>query len=81
MGPLVSHDAAEVLAFVFGVFLALQQGVFWFRGFFLLWRIPGCRRRGEVSLSTRISVIIPARNEEHSLPILLRSLADQECDL
>ena len=68
-----------MLAVAFGVFLALQQAVFWLLGFFLFWRIPRCRSRGVVPRSTRISVIIPARNEEHNLPVLLRSLAAQEC--
>jgi 4,4'-diaponeurosporenoate glycosyltransferase len=67
-----------VLTVAFGVFLALQQAVFWLFGLFLFWRIPHCRHRGEAPRSDRISVIIPARNEAHNLPSLLRSLAAQE---
>jgi 4,4'-diaponeurosporenoate glycosyltransferase len=49
----------------------------WSSGFLLLARL---RRRGGHGLpgdSTAVSVIIPARNEEHNLPTLLRSLASQ----
>jgi len=47
-------------------------------GFLFLYRIPRCKgSSGEVKTHTSISVIIPARNEEKSLPILLASLKDQ----
>jgi 4,4'-diaponeurosporenoate glycosyltransferase len=54
------------------------QTVFWFLGFLFLFRIPRCKGSiGEVKSYPSISVIIPARNEEKSLPILLASLKDQ----
>jgi 4,4'-diaponeurosporenoate glycosyltransferase len=49
----------------------------WSSGFLLLARL---RRRGGHGLSVNsaaVSVIIPARNEEHNLPTLLRSIASQ----
>jgi len=57
--------------------------LFWLVGFFLLWRIPpwsegaagGEDPAGE-SLP-RISIVIPARNEERRIPPLLQSLAGQ----
>ena len=51
--------------------------VLWATGFLLLGRF---RRRGVPGApgpSVTVSVIIPARNEEHNLPALLRSLASQ----
>jgi len=50
----------------------------WFAGFFILARI---RMSGRVAPPIRpapsLSVIIPARNEEHNLPVLLRSINAQ----
>ncbi len=43
-----------------------------FAGFLLLWKIP-CSRPGPWKGYT-VSVVIPARNEEHNLPTLLHSL-------
>jgi 4,4'-diaponeurosporenoate glycosyltransferase len=52
------------------------QAVFWFLGFLILFRIPRCT--GSPNKDTErhpsISVVIPARNEEHALPVLLSSL-------
>jgi 4,4'-diaponeurosporenoate glycosyltransferase len=71
---------------VFGIVLGMQQALFWLPGFFLLWRIPRCgsgparNARGSDGRGAggRIAVIIPARNEERTLPLLLASLACQE---
>ena len=52
--------------------------VLWILGFFLLFRISYCKL--SVHKSTHgptISVVIPARNEEHALPNLLNSLSGQ----
>jgi len=52
--------------------------VFWLLGFFFLFRISSCRV--SVNRNTRnpsVSIIIPARNEEHTLPNLLDSLLSQ----
>lgn len=54
------------------------QTVFWFLGFLVLFRIPRCKgSSGEVKSYPSISVIVPARNEERSLPILLSSLREE----
>jgi 4,4'-diaponeurosporenoate glycosyltransferase len=52
------------------------HAIFWFFGFFLLFRIPRCTRSRKKGRKRHpsISVIIPARNEAHSLPVLLTSL-------
>jgi len=52
------------------------QAIFWFFGFLFLFRIPRCTgsRRGSTERHPSISVIIPARNEVDSLPVLLTSL-------
>jgi len=52
------------------------QAIFWLFGFFFLFRIPRCRssRRGSTERPPTVSVIIPARNEADSLPVLLTSL-------
>jgi 4,4'-diaponeurosporenoate glycosyltransferase len=44
-------------------------------GFFALWRIPACRKAN--GPSPPVSVVIPARNEAHNLPLLLESLRRQ----
>lgn len=56
--------------------------MFWFIGLFLMWDLqPVSRRKNRPKIparpSLRISVIIPARNEEHPIQKLLRSLKDQ----
>jgi 4,4'-diaponeurosporenoate glycosyltransferase len=52
--------------------------IFWTLGFLFLFRIPRCQRRSGQSKSyPTVSVIIPARNEENNLPILLESLRNQ----
>jgi 4,4'-diaponeurosporenoate glycosyltransferase len=54
------------------------QTVFWTLGFLFLFRILRCRRSSRESKShPSVSIIIPARNEEKTLPILLASLRDQ----
>lgn len=52
------------------------HAIFWFFGFFLLFRIPRCTRshRKGTEEHLSVSVIIPARNEADSLPVLLASL-------
>jgi 4,4'-diaponeurosporenoate glycosyltransferase len=52
------------------------QAIFWSFGFLFLFRIPRCTRSHRESTERRpsVSVIVPARNEAHSLPVLLASL-------
>jgi 4,4'-diaponeurosporenoate glycosyltransferase len=51
---------------------------FWALGFLFLFRIPRCRSGTiETGSCPSVSIIIPARNEEKSLPILFASLRDQ----
>jgi 4,4'-diaponeurosporenoate glycosyltransferase len=52
------------------------QAIFWSFGFFFLFRVPLCTRsHGKATeWHPSISVIIPARNEANSLPVLLASL-------
>jgi 4,4'-diaponeurosporenoate glycosyltransferase len=49
----------------------------WALGFLLLPRLRSCRGSGGRASAGEVSVIIPARNEEHNLPVLLASLAAQ----
>jgi len=52
--------------------------VFWVPAFLLLFRISSCRVLTYRNIhNPSVSVIIPARNEEHTLPNLLDSLAGQ----
>ena len=52
--------------------------LFWALGFVFLWRIPFPKRIENHRLDPeKVSVVIPARNEEDSLGRLLRSLEDQ----
>jgi 4,4'-diaponeurosporenoate glycosyltransferase len=54
------------------------QTIFWFFGFLFLFRIRRCERSNEKGkLYPSVSIIIPARNEEKTLPILLSSLITQ----
>jgi 4,4'-diaponeurosporenoate glycosyltransferase len=55
---------------------------FWLLGFFLLWHIPDFRQNRNLHLpGSRISVIIPARNEGKNLARLLESITLQDSDL
>jgi len=56
------------------------HAIFWSFGFVFLFRIPGCKgnRDSTVEPYPRVSVIIPARNEENSLPVLLASLRNSD---
>jgi len=56
------------------------HAVFWSFGFLFLFRIPRCVRNQHRAPESypRVSVIIPARNEENSLPVLLASLRNQD---
>lgn len=49
----------------------------WAAGFLLLPRLRRCEFDPDCAPARAVSVIIPARNEEHNLPTLLRSLAAQ----
>jgi 4,4'-diaponeurosporenoate glycosyltransferase len=49
----------------------------WSAGFLLLSHLRPCAQLRTPSPAPNVSVIIPARNEEHNLPTLLRSLASQ----
>jgi 4,4'-diaponeurosporenoate glycosyltransferase len=50
----------------------------WFAGWIVLGRIKKCGvESGQTVSGAQLSIIIPARNEEHNLPTLLRSLASQ----
>lgn len=52
--------------------------IFLLTGFFILYRVPSCKKDKDLSSSIPdISIIIPARNEEHNLPKLLNSLKTQ----
>jgi 4,4'-diaponeurosporenoate glycosyltransferase len=53
----------------------------WSAGFCLLGRFRPCARASVPGSLPSVSVIIPARNEEHNLPTLLRSLASQPARL
>jgi 4,4'-diaponeurosporenoate glycosyltransferase len=51
---------------------------FWFLGFVFLWRIPTLKKGNPLNnFSYKISIIIPARNEEKTLGQLLHSIAHQ----
>lgn len=51
---------------------------FWLLGFFFLWRIPTPRKVGcRDARASELSIIIPARDEEKSLAVLLDSLRRQ----
>jgi len=55
------------------------QTVFWSLGFFFLFRIPRCRDNiPKIKPYSSVSIIIPARNEEKSIPALLESLEGQD---
>lgn len=46
----------------------------WWVGFLIFWRVPICRQSGDPDDALRISMIIPARNEEQNLERLLSSI-------
>jgi 4,4'-diaponeurosporenoate glycosyltransferase len=50
----------------------------WFAGWLVLGRIKSCgEASSQMSSGDQLSIIIPARNEEHNLPTLLRSITTQ----
>jgi len=55
------------------------HAVFWALGFFFLLRIPRCQANNIEGKSSypSVSIIIPARNEGKTLPILMASIRDQ----
>jgi 4,4'-diaponeurosporenoate glycosyltransferase len=57
--------------------LLLVTLALWAAGFLLLGRLRPCRGEAAPAGPATVSVIIPARNEEHNLPALLHSLASQ----
>jgi 4,4'-diaponeurosporenoate glycosyltransferase len=57
--------------------LLLVALALWSAGFLLLGRLRPCARAGATGCPLSVSVIIPARNEEHNLPTLLRSIGSQ----
>jgi 4,4'-diaponeurosporenoate glycosyltransferase len=59
------------------VTLALA-GMLWLAGFVFLWRVPRCQPDPSRSRYPKISIIIPARDEEKNLATLLPSLVEQE---
>lgn len=51
---------------------------FWILGFIFLWKIPILKRKGQPdSFSYKLSILIPARNEERTLGHLLSTLNQQ----
>ncbi|MCC5894661.1 MAG: glycosyltransferase [Alkalibacterium sp.] len=59
--------------FIIGLFLFLGL----ISGFFFLWKIPIIPRTNVNQKTASVSIIIPARNEEQSLPLLLASIHEQ----
>jgi 4,4'-diaponeurosporenoate glycosyltransferase len=57
--------------------LLLVALALWSVGFLLVGHLLPCARDGATGSPLSVSVIIPARNEEHNLPTLLRSLVSQ----
>ncbi len=60
-----------------GLILLLVTLALWAAGFFLLPRLHRCDGGADFVQLRTVSIVIPARNEEHNLPMLLRSLAAQ----
>jgi 4,4'-diaponeurosporenoate glycosyltransferase len=61
--------------------LLLVTLALWAVGFLMLGRLRGPGDTRAPGLPPTVSVVIPARNEEHNLPTLLRSLASQPVNL
>lgn len=51
--------------------------ILWAAGFLLLPRLQPCRDDRKLPGGEKVSIIIPARDEEHNLPLLLASLSKQ----
>lgn len=56
----------------------ILAGIGWLAGWFILWRVPRCSLDPKRTRYPRISVIVPARDEERNLPALLSSLVSQD---
>lgn len=57
--------------------LLIYTGALWLPGLFCLWRMPRCPRSGAPAPPRRVSVIVPARDEERRIRPLLESLSRQ----
>ena len=57
--------------------LLLLTLALWSAGFLLQGRLRPCVGASAASPAPTVSIIVPARNEEHNLPTLLRSIASQ----
>ncbi|MEW6517177.1 MAG: glycosyltransferase family 2 protein [candidate division FCPU426 bacterium] len=60
------------------LWILILAGLAWLAGVVLLWHVPRCRINPGRTWQPRVSVIIPARNEEQNLRILLPSLVQQD---
>ncbi|MBN2607895.1 MAG: glycosyltransferase [Candidatus Fermentibacteraceae bacterium] len=58
--------------------LILVVLLLWTTGIVLIWRIPVCDGSDGTCSPGQLSVIIPARNEAGNLPVLLKSILEQE---
>ena len=56
---------------------ALLVGLGWFVGWWLLWRVRTIPLMNDFVPAPRVSVVVPARDEERTLPTLLAALAIQ----
>lgn len=50
-------------------------------GFFFLWKLPVIKQRADKEITSSVTIIIPARDEERSLPKLLASLREQSLNV
>ena len=58
------------------IFFLVTLGL-WLVGFVVFWRLPIPRGKPNPAVYPSLSILIPARNEEANLPVLLRSIASQ----
>lgn len=62
------------MIYLYGVFILVTL----ISGWFILWKVPFINAKQDNNLQNKkISIIIPARNEENNLPVLLNSLNNQ----
>jgi len=63
------------------IYNLIIHAIFWLFGFLVIWKINYCETSMDRYNKKTVSIIIPARNEEKNLPVLINSIKKQNFNL